>query len=172
MTSPAFDAFAADNSVRRVTFEFYMHLLRHRLNYLTPVEAKVTGLSETLPSLHHLRHIRTQLAGRAWLPYRARQGVAKGAELYTRVVSTRRRWLCVDQRAARAEGPAEVVDWTLEVTKKGERGSTLIGRFHSQDDAMSEAERLSPNGIHWTALLKGRHGTGGDCQYLVLKAPA
>jgi len=75
------------------------------------------------------------------------------------------------QAGDRAERPAEVVDWTLEVTKKGDRDATLIGRFYSKEDAMAEAEQLSPNGIHWTALLRGRHGTAGDCQYLVLKAP-
>jgi len=63
------------------------------------------------------------------------------------------------------------MDWTLELTRKGEREGILIGRFGSQDDAIAEAEELSPGGIHWTALLKGRLGVAADCQYLVLKNP-
>lgn len=63
------------------------------------------------------------------------------------------------------------MDWTLEVTCKGEREATLIGRFRSQDDAVAEAQRLSPRGIYWSPLLKGRAGTAGDCRYTVLRNP-
>ena len=62
----------------------------------------------------------------------------------------------------------ELMSWTLEVTRKGERESTRLGRYPSQEDAVAAAERLSPRGIHWSVLSKGRIGVTGDCQYLVL----
>ncbi|MBA2706330.1 MAG: hypothetical protein H0U59_00815 [Gemmatimonadaceae bacterium] len=59
------------------------------------------------------------------------------------------------------------MDWTLEVTRKGERQSTEIGKFRSESDAVDQAERRSPRGIHWTNVMNGRMGVAGDCQYLV-----
>ncbi|MEJ7758894.1 MAG: hypothetical protein WKF55_04810 [Gemmatimonadaceae bacterium] len=76
------------------------------------------------------------------------------------------------QAGDRAEREAEgMMDWTLEVTRKGERHTTQLGRFHSMEEAVAEAERRSPDGLHWTQLQRGRLGVAGNCQYLVLKAP-
>ena len=60
--------------------------------------------------------------------------------------------------------------WSLECVRKGARDSVILGTFESVEAAMSEAERQSPRGIHWTILHDSRIGVAGDRQYMVRQA--
>jgi hypothetical protein len=64
------------------------------------------------------------------------------------------------------------MEWTLEVTKKGERQATLVGYFGSQKEACDEAEKRSPRGIYWSRLKNGSIGVTNDAHYMILRCSA